>query len=132
MAGLWSSVNAKTIGERLIGNLYFILFYFIFRALWKSIEGTLWKFPGWGLKQSFSCRLMPWPQQLQIWAALVTYAAACSNARSLTHWARPGVEPYPHGRLTCWATPGTSELVFFNSIILFANGQKEQNRKNMC
>ena len=32
---------------------------------------------------------MPQPQQCQIQVAFVIYAAAGSNARSLTHWARP-------------------------------------------
>ena len=32
-------------------------------------------------------------QPHQIWAASVTYATACGNTRSLTHWARPGMEP---------------------------------------
>ena len=30
---------------------------------------------------------------LQIWAVSVTYTTAHSNARSLTHWARPEMEP---------------------------------------
>ena len=29
----------------------------------------------------------------QIWATSVTYAAACSNAKSSTHLASPGIEP---------------------------------------
>ena len=35
---------------------------------------------------------MPQSQQHQIWAISVTYPAACSNARSLTQWARPGIK----------------------------------------
>ena len=30
---------------------------------------------------------------LGIWVAFATYAAARGNARSLTHWARPEIEP---------------------------------------
>ena len=39
--------------------------------------------------------LWPTPQswQHQIWAESVTYPAACSDAGSLTHWARPRIEP---------------------------------------
>ena len=32
-------------------------------------------------------------QQCQIPATSATYTTACSNARSLTHWTRPGIEP---------------------------------------
>ena len=35
----------------------------------------------------------PQPQQHQVQATYVTYAAACSNTSSLTHWARPGMKP---------------------------------------
>ena len=41
----------------------------------------------------YSCQTTPQPQQHQIWAASVTYTTAYGNARSLTHWARPGIEP---------------------------------------
>ena len=34
-------------------------------------------------------------------ATSVTYTAACSNARSLTHWARPGIQPASSQTL-CW------------------------------
>ena len=37
-----------------------------------------------------SCWLWPQPQQGRIQATSVTCATACSNARSLTHWVRPG------------------------------------------
>ena len=36
---------------------------------------------------------MPETQQCQIWAMAVTYTTAHGNARFLTHWARPGIEP---------------------------------------
>ena len=36
---------------------------------------------------------MPQPQQCGIRAAFVTYTTAHGNAGSLTHWARPGIEP---------------------------------------
>ena len=41
---------------------------------------------------------MPQPQQCQIWASSATHTIAhhslvCNNNRSLTHWARPGMEP---------------------------------------
>ena len=36
---------------------------------------------------------MPEPQQHQILATSATYTTAHCNAGSLTHWARPGIEP---------------------------------------
>ena len=36
---------------------------------------------------------MPQPQEHRIWATSVTYTTAHNNARSLTHRARPGIEP---------------------------------------
>ena len=36
---------------------------------------------------------MPEPQQHQIWAASVTYTTTHGHARSLPHWARPGIKP---------------------------------------
>ena len=35
--------------------------------------------------ESYSCQLIPQPQQRQIWASSVTYTAANGNAGSLTH-----------------------------------------------
>ena len=46
---------------------------------------------GLGLNQSYSCQ--PQPQHHQIWTTSVTYTTAHDNAGSLTHWARPEVEP---------------------------------------
>ena len=54
---------------------------------------------------------MPQPQQHMIWAASATYDVACSNAGSLSHWARPGIKPSSLLTLvmflTHWATIGT-------------------------
>ena len=55
----------------------------------------------------------PQPQQCQIWAASATYTTAHSNAGSLTHWVRPGMEPatlwFLVGFVNHWATTGTPE-----------------------
>ena len=53
----------------------------------------MWKFPGVGANQSFCCQPTPRPQQCQIGAASATYTTVHGNAQSLTHWARPGIEP---------------------------------------
>ena len=61
-------------------------FLFLFFFLWPHLG--IWKFPGYRLNQSCSCRPTPQPPQCQIRATSANYAA-----RSLTHWARPGIEP---------------------------------------
>ena len=47
----------------------------------------------------------------RIWAVSSTYTSVSGNAGSLTHWARPGIEPASSwilvGFLTHWATVGT-------------------------
>ena len=75
---------------------------------------SVWKFPGWGLNQSCSCRPMPQPQpqphQRRIWAVSTNYTRAHGNTRSLTHWARPGIEPAPS-----WIPVGLELPVYFSS-----------------
>ena len=60
---------------------------------------------------------MPQPQQCRIWAVSVTYTTAHGNAESLTHWAKPGIEPLSSwilvGFLNCWATKGTPRYLYF-------------------
>ena len=46
-----------------------------------------------GLVVATTASLTPQPHQHQIWTASVTYTTTHDNARSLTHWARPGIEP---------------------------------------
>ena len=52
-----------------------------------------------GLNQSYSCQ--PQPPKHQIQTTSANYTAAHSNTRSLTHWARPGIEP-----VTSWFLVG--------------------------
>ena len=71
--------------------LYFVLldFFFIFsNATPKAYGGAKAR----GLR-SCSCWPIPEPQQRGIWAMSVTCTTAHGDARSSTHWARPGVEP---------------------------------------
>ena len=49
--------------------------------------------PSYGSNWSYSRRPTPQPQQCQIWAASASYTTAHSNTGSLTHRARPGMEP---------------------------------------
>ena len=54
----------------------------------------------------------------QIRAISVAYTAACSNTRSLTQWARPGIKPASSWILArfliCWATTRT---LFFDNLV---------------
>ena len=53
------------------------------------------------------------PQQRRMRATSATYTTVHRNAGSLTHWARPGIEPVssqmPVRFVNCWATKGTPE-----------------------
>ena len=49
--------------------------------------------PGLGVESELQLRPNQQRQQCQIQAELVAFITACSNARSLTHWAKPGIEP---------------------------------------
>ena len=91
---------------------FFFFFFFLGPQPWDTEVprlGVESKPQGW--KQSCSCRPTPQPQEHWLWAAPVTYAAACGNAGSLTHRVRPGMElafSWILVRLlTCWATTGT-------------------------
>ena len=55
------------------------------------------------LRVKLELQVQPTPHQ--IWAASVTYAAACSNAGSLTHWARPRIEPASSRTLSLVPSP---------------------------
>ena len=60
-----------------------------------SVSGricSIWNFPCWGLIGAAAASLSQ-PKQCQIRATSLTYATACGNAGSLTHWGRPRIEP---------------------------------------
>ena len=69
--------------------IYLFIYSFCFLGL------HLWhmEVPRLGLNQSCSCWPVPQPQQRRIRATPVTYTAVHRDARSLTHWARLGIEP---------------------------------------
>ena len=77
---------------RCAGNhtLIFILFYFVF-----FLGPYYWhmEIPRLGLNQNCSRWPTPQLQQWWIWAWFSTFTTAHSNARSLTHWERPEIEP---------------------------------------
>ena len=84
--------------------------YKMFALIFFSFYGhtcSIWKSLGQGLNWSYSWDLQQ-PRQHQIWAVSVTHTVASSNTGSLTHWARPGIEPSSsyrqHQVLNPWAT----------------------------
>ena len=80
--------------------------------------------PRHGLNQSCSRWPTPQPQQHRIWAASATYTTAHSNARSLTHWARPRIEPLTSWLLVefvnHWATMGAPNLHILKLCVSFS------------
>ena len=108
----WSTIWFEPLGTSFVGspwvesNPYYwtrqsFLFSFLFFFFFNSHTCGIWKFLGQRLNGSYSCRSMPQPQQHQIWTTLANYATVCSNARSLTHWARLGIKPTSSER-QCW------------------------------
>ena len=70
-------------------NLLVILpFFFFFLWLYLLLE-----VPRLGVTSELQLQPSPQPQQHGIQAVSVTYSAVCGNAGSLTHRARPGIEP---------------------------------------
>ena len=72
---------------------------------------SIWRFPGYPANWSCSHSPTPQPQQCGIQAASGIYTTAQGNARSLTQWAKPGIEPTSSqmlmGFVNHWATTGT-------------------------
>ena len=68
---------------------------------------------------------MPEPQQRRIRATSVTYITAHSSAGSLTHWAKPGIEPatswFLVGFVNHWAMTGTPMYHFLYMLDLPIN-----------
>ena len=104
--------------EPSISLFYFIFFNFIFVFFLRAALTVYRSSQARGSNQSYSCRPALQPQQLGIQAAsAVTYTPAHGNARSLTHWVRPGTEPASSSMLVRFiSTEPQREL--FNFIIL--------------
>ena len=65
----------------------FSIFIYLFILSFQGLTCSMWReVPRLGVKSE------PMPQPRRIWAATATYTTAHSNARSLTHSARPGIE----------------------------------------
>ena len=73
----------------------FIIFFLNFYYFFFFLGPHLWnkEVPGLGVNLGQQLSATPQQQQCQIWAASETYTIACGNTRTLTHWARSGIEP---------------------------------------
>ena len=94
------------------------------------------RFPGKGSNRSYGCWPMPQPQQRQILAASATYTTAHGNARSLTHRARPGLEPASSWMLTGlvnrWAPTGVPRAFSFHTSWLGPSSKDSPPRYRSC
>ena len=95
----------------------FIYLFMSFCYFWGHSR-SIWRFPGQWSNRSCSHQPMPQPQQLGIRASSATYTIAHGNAGSLTHWARPGLEPetawFLVGFVNHWATMGTPRVMYLH------------------
>jgi len=101
--------------------LFLFLFFFLFFCHFLGRSCGIWRFPGYELNQSCIHQPTPEPQQRGIQATSATYTTAHGNAGSLTHWARPGIEPstswFLVGFVNHWATTGTPLPLFIRAFI---------------
>ena len=82
-------VQGKSYTVKTTRNYMRKFFFPFFLWPWLQYMGV----PGLGVESELQLWPTPQPRQYQIWAASVTYTAACSNNESLIQWARPGIEP---------------------------------------
>ena len=85
-------IDSSTWLAKCLWTLSSDLEIFFFFSFWGCTPGK-WKFLGKESNWSLSCQSKPQWEQCQIQAISVTYTTAHGNTRSLTHWARPGIEP---------------------------------------
>ena len=81
----------RLVAEVLISLLFFFFFGFCFLLFLLGLCSQHMEVPrsNW----SYSCWPKPQPRQCAIQASSSTSTRAHGNARSLTHWVRPGIEP---------------------------------------
>ena len=85
------SYNLCDLGSKIFYFFFLFFFFFLFMAAPAA----------YGHSQARGCRPTRHPQQRRIRAASATYTTAHGNATSLTHWARPGIEP-ASSQQQCW------------------------------
>ena len=81
--------------------LLFIYLFLLFRATPAAYESSQAR----GLVGAAAAGLCHSHSNAGNWATSATYTAACSNARSLTHWLRPGIKPASSWILVGFVTP---------------------------
>ena len=86
---------SKLCWKNTLSSSFFFFFFFFFFCLFIFSVPHLqhMEVPRLGVDWSCRCWPTPEPQKCGIQATSATYATAFGNARSLTHWARPGIEP---------------------------------------
>ena len=109
---VWSSMSSLKTRPG-IGFFWGFLFVCLFVLSFQGRTCSIWRFPGQGSNWSCSCCSTPKPQQCQIRATTLTYTTAHGNARSLTHWARPGIEPVSSWMLVRFSSPEPWWDLFF-------------------
>ena len=124
------SVNVSFFGRIFLLLTYFIylfitylffIYLFITYLFFVFSRAAPWhmEVPRLGVQSELYHQPMPQPQQCGIRVASGTYTTAPGNARSLSHWARPEIEPttswFLIGFVNHWATRGTP-LEFFKCI----------------
>ena len=129
MLGVKHLENIEPCKEEKINNLLLhhqktvsfniVMPFFFFPGFFQGHTHSIQKFLGQRLKRSYSYQPMPQPQQHRIQARSVTYTTAHANARSLTHGARPGIEPVSTWRLVWLTTEPQWELLTHSFIHFF-------------
>ena len=84
--------SSKTSRPQSSFFFFFFLVFCLFRATPKAYGSSL---AGGRIRAVAASQPTPHPEQLGIWATSATYTTAHGNSNigSLTHWARPGIEP---------------------------------------
>ena len=100
-------VSCSSLGVFYFRVLLVCLFVWSFRATLAAYGGSQAR----GRIRAVAAGLHQNHSNSWIWASSATYTTAHSNAESLTHWARPGIEPEFSWMLVefanYWATMGT-------------------------
>ena len=107
--------------------LHFLLFFF-FAFLWKQknpwhmeVPRSRGRIGAIAASLHHSCWFTPQAQQCQIPTASVTYTTAHGDAGSLTHWARPGIEPTTSWFLVRFVNPWAMTGTPSHSFLFFLN-----------
>ena len=118
LLGNWNMLIVKSYGYHLFelcdGEDHII---FIFFLLFRSAPAAYGRSQARGRTgATAACRPTPQPQQCRIWVTSATYTTAQGNDRSLTLWARPGIEPASSwilvGFFNHWTMTGTPIFIF--------------------